>query len=48
VTSVDSALALCERFFPSEPLPPRSMAMLEDCSRRRSLLERLDLARLNS
>jgi len=30
VTSVNSALAVCERFFPSEPLPPRSLAMLED------------------
>jgi predicted nucleotidyltransferase len=30
VSSVDSALAVCERFFPSEPLPPRSLAMLED------------------
>jgi hypothetical protein len=30
VTSVDYALTLCDRFFPSEPLPPRSLAMLED------------------
>jgi hypothetical protein len=30
ITTVDAALELCERFFPSEPLPPRSRAMLED------------------
>lgn len=30
ITTVDEALRLCERFFPSEPLSPRSAAMLED------------------
>jgi predicted nucleotidyltransferase len=30
VASIDAALALCQRFFPSEQLPPRSLAMLED------------------
>jgi hypothetical protein len=30
VTTIDAALALCQRFFPDEQLPPRSMAMLED------------------
>jgi predicted nucleotidyltransferase len=30
ITTVDAALDLCERFFPSEQLPPRSRAMLED------------------
>jgi hypothetical protein len=30
VTTMGAALALCERFFPDEQLPPRSMAMLED------------------
>jgi hypothetical protein len=30
ITTVDQALRLCERFFPTEPLPPRSAAMLED------------------
>jgi predicted nucleotidyltransferase len=30
ITTVDEASRLCERFFPSEPLPPRSAAMLED------------------
>lgn len=30
VGSLGAAVALCERFFPSEQLPPRSLAMLED------------------
>ena len=30
VTTLSEALDLCERFFPDEPLPPRSRAMLED------------------
>ncbi|MFI5841531.1 DUF6036 family nucleotidyltransferase [Catenuloplanes sp. NPDC051500] len=30
ISSVGAALEICERFFPSEPLPPRSQAMLED------------------
>ena len=30
VTTMNAALELCERFFPSEPLPKRSQAMLED------------------
>lgn len=30
VTTMNEALIVCERFFPSEPLPPRSRAMLED------------------
>jgi predicted nucleotidyltransferase len=30
VTELGPALELCERFFPDEPLPPRSRAMLED------------------
>jgi predicted nucleotidyltransferase len=30
VASLDEALVLCERFFPDEQLPPRSIAMLED------------------
>jgi predicted nucleotidyltransferase len=30
ITTVNQALRLCERFFPAEPLPPRSTAMLED------------------
>lgn len=28
--TLSAALDLCERFFPTEPLPPRSRAMLED------------------
>jgi hypothetical protein len=30
IATMNAALALCERFFPSEPLPKRSQAMLED------------------
>jgi hypothetical protein len=30
LTTVSAALDLCGRFFPTEPLPPRSRAMLED------------------
>lgn len=30
LTTLEPALALCERFFPHEPLPGRSRAMLED------------------
>lgn len=30
VATIDAALELCGRFFPGEPLPPRSRAMLED------------------
>jgi predicted nucleotidyltransferase len=30
ITAIEAALELCERFFPAEPLPPRSQAMLED------------------
>jgi predicted nucleotidyltransferase len=30
VTTMNAALDLCERFFPAEPLPARSKAMLED------------------
>ena len=30
LSTLESALTLCERFFPGEPLPPRSRAMLED------------------
>jgi predicted nucleotidyltransferase len=30
ITTVEAARGLCERFFPDEPLPPRSQAMLED------------------
>lgn len=30
VTALSMALKICDRFFPSEPLPPRSRAMLED------------------
>jgi predicted nucleotidyltransferase len=30
IATIDAALRLCERFFPGEPLPPRSRAMLED------------------
>jgi hypothetical protein len=30
LTTVSAALDLCVRFFPNEPLPPRSRAMLED------------------
>jgi predicted nucleotidyltransferase len=30
VATIDAALELCGRFFPREPLPPRSRAMLED------------------
>jgi hypothetical protein len=30
VTTVEAGIRLCERFFPSEPLPARSRAMLED------------------
>jgi hypothetical protein len=30
ITTVAGGLELCERFFPSEPLSPRSRAMLED------------------
>jgi hypothetical protein len=30
VATVSAALDLCKRFFPAEPLPPRSRAMLED------------------
>lgn len=30
VATLDGALDLCERFFPGEPVPPRSRAMLED------------------
>ncbi|WP_432978597.1 hypothetical protein [Dactylosporangium sp. CA-233914] len=30
ISTIDAALELCERFFPAEPLPPRSRAMLED------------------
>jgi hypothetical protein len=30
VTAVEAAECLCQRFFPSAPLPARSRAMLED------------------
>jgi hypothetical protein len=30
IATIAAAIALCERFFPGEPLPPRSRAMLED------------------
>jgi len=30
MATVEAAAALCERFFPGEPLPARSRAMLED------------------
>jgi predicted nucleotidyltransferase len=30
ITTTNAAIDLCERFFPTEPLPPRSRAMLED------------------
>ena len=30
ITTVGDALALCERFFPGEPLPARARALLED------------------
>lgn len=30
ITATEQALEVCERFFPAEPLPPRSRAMLED------------------
>jgi hypothetical protein len=30
ISTIVAALELCERFFPGEPLPPRSRAMLED------------------
>lgn len=30
LSTVDAALRVCDRFFPGEPLPPRSQAMLED------------------
>lgn len=30
ITTVSAALELCERFFPSEPISPRSRALLED------------------
>jgi predicted nucleotidyltransferase len=30
IASIGAALELCEHFFPGEPLPPRSRAMLED------------------
>jgi hypothetical protein len=30
ITALGPALTLCERFFPGDPLPSRSRAMLED------------------
>jgi hypothetical protein len=30
IDALGAALEICERFFPAEPLPPRSRAMLED------------------
>ena len=30
LSALEPALALCEQFFPDEPLPSRSRAMLED------------------
>jgi hypothetical protein len=30
VATIDAAVDICERFFPGEPLPARSHAMLED------------------
>ncbi|MEU8661249.1 hypothetical protein [Actinoplanes philippinensis] len=30
ITEMDAALGVCRRFFPDEPLPARSKAMLED------------------
>lgn len=33
VTTIETAQDLCERFFPAEPLPARSRAMLEDLFR---------------
>ncbi|GIE87280.1 DUF6036 family nucleotidyltransferase [Actinoplanes regularis] len=30
ITKIDEARKLCDRFFPTESLPPRSQAMLED------------------
>jgi hypothetical protein len=30
LVGLGAALEVCERFFPGEPLPPRSRAMLED------------------